>query len=96
MDTSLLGNVKEIGIALVAVIGSGVLLKFYMDRTGKFITDLLAQLQDNRKDYTGFVESNNHLNSERIEASTKVMTEVASALEQHNRILEKLVDRLGR
>lgn len=105
---STLQTAKELGIALVAVLGSGYLLKLAFDRLKEqsivmkhIVDELMIQLQENRKDYSNFVESNNHANSERIEKSTEAMTKVGVAIDTHTKAqdgfiiaLNRLVDRI--
>lgn len=101
MDVSAIAQYKELGIALIAVCGSGFLIKYIIDKNKEVFDVLIEQLKQNRTDYSDFVESNNHGNSERIEKSTQAMVEVAKAIEQHTRtseqhtrILEKLLDKI--
>jgi len=96
MDITQLSNLKELGIALVAVLGSGFLIKYIIDKNKDVFDSLVTQLQENRKDYADFVESNNHNNSERIEKSTEAMVTIANAIEQHTRAVEKLIDKLNK
>lgn len=96
MESTSLLNLKELGIALVAVLGSGFLIKYIIDKNKEVFDVLITQLRENRTDYSNFVETNNHGNTERIEKSTEAMVEVAKAIEQHTRVVEKLVDRLDK
>lgn len=93
MDLSVLSNLKEVGIAIVAVVGAGFLIKYIIDKNKEVFDALIIQLQQNRKDYSEFVESNNHANSERIEKSTEAMVNVARAIEQHTKVVERLLDK---
>jgi geranylgeranyl pyrophosphate synthase len=83
MDLATIQNLKELGIGV-----TGMLILGYI------VYLVLKQLQENRKDYTAFVQSNNHGNTERIVESTKAMTEVANAIQAHTRIIEKLTDKI--
>lgn len=89
-----LQNAKEIGIALTAVVGAGFLIKYIVDKNKEVFDVLIQQLKENRTDYANFVENNNHNNSERIEKSTEAMVNVANAIEQHTRVVEKLLDKV--
>lgn len=87
---------KEIGIALTSVIGAGFLIKYIVDKNIEVFNALIEQLKENRQDYSNFVESNNHQNSERIEKSTEAIVSVSLAIEMHTKAVEKLIDNLDR
>lgn len=90
----ILQSAKEIGIALTAVVGAGFLIKYIVDKNKEVFDALIEQLQQNRNDYSTFVEDNNHNNSIRIEKSTEAMVTVAKAIESHTKVVEKLVAKL--
>ena len=79
-----LSSFKELGIAVVAV---GVI--------GYITLKLLSELSQNRKDYSSFVMDNNHTNTELVKEATATMVEVRNSIETHNRILEKLIDKIN-
>lgn len=91
-----LANAKDIGIALTSVVGAGFLIKYIIDKNKEVFDALIEQLQQNRTDYSAFVESNNHQNSDRIEKSTAAMVTIAGAVEQHTKVLERLMEKLER
>ncbi len=95
-DVSLLSSAKEIGIALTVVLGSGFLIKYIIDKNKEVFDALIEQLKENRTDYSDFVESNNHQNSDRIEKNTETMVKIASAIETHTQAVERLIDRLNK
>lgn len=90
----LLSSFKEIGIALSSIVIFAYIVKYIIDKNQLVFNSLIQQLVQNRIDYTAFVESNNHGNTERIEKSTEAMTKVASSIEAHTRVVEKLLDRM--
>lgn len=79
-----LSSFKELGIAVVAV---GVI--------GWIAWKILLELAENRKDYSAFVMSNNHTNTELVKECTATMVEVKNSIENHNRVLEKLIDKVN-
>lgn len=102
MDLTTLGQLKEIGIALAAVAGFAYITKYTIDKNKEVFDALTAQLKNNQDNYTSFVQTNNHGNTERIEKSTAAMVEVASAIKEstktqeiHNKALERLIDKIG-
>lgn len=103
MDLTNLTTLKELGIAIVSVVAMVYLSKYLVDVLKQVVSDLTTQLKENREDYTNFVETNNHGNTERIEKSTTAMVEVAKSIEMHNRstelhnqILERLIAKLDK
>lgn len=79
-----LSSFKELGIAVVAVAVLG------------YITlQILKELRENRSDYSSFVMSNNHTTTELVKECTLTMVEVKNSIENHNRVLEKLLDKLN-
>lgn len=96
MDTALFSNAKDVGIALTSVVGAGFLIKYIIDKNKEVFDALITQLKENRADYAAFVETNNHQNSDRIEKSTAAMVSVAGAIEQHTKVVERLVEKLDR
>lgn len=85
---------KELGIALTAIIIFAFLIKYIIDKNKQVFDALIDQLSRNRTDYSAFVESNNHQNADRIEKSTEAMVTIAKAIEQHTRVVEKLVEKM--
>lgn len=55
---------------------------------------LIIELRKNRQDYTSFVNENNHQSMEERKENTVAMVKVSQALDNHNKVLEKLIDRL--
>lgn len=96
MDLTTLGQLKEIGIALTAVVASGYITKYVIDKNKEVFDALISQLKDNQKYLSDFVETNNHGNTERIEKSTEAMAKTSEAIGQHTEVLRRLVDKLDR
>lgn len=105
MDLTTLGQLKEIGIALVVVVGCWWLLRDVMksikETTQKTIEankdvfdKLMERMHEQESNYRSYVESNNHQKTEMMEEAVRVMADVGNSIEQHNKILEKLVDKL--
>lgn len=104
MDIS---NFKELGIALSSIIIFAYFVKYIIDSNKEvfksmseankeMFNSLITQLNENRTDYTSFVETNNHGNSDRIEKSTEAMVKVGAAIEGHTAILERLLIKLDK
>lgn len=103
MDLTNLASLKELGIAITAIIIFGYITKYVIDTNKKVFDDLINQLKENRTDYTNFVNENNHQNTERIEKSTEAMVKVTQSIETHNRstelynqVLERLIAKLDK
>lgn len=79
-----LSSLKELGIAVASV---GVL--------GYIAWKLIEELRENRKDYSSFVMSNNHTNTELVRECTATIVEVKNSIENHNKVLERLLDKVG-
>lgn len=91
-----ISSFKDIGIAVAAVVVMGyVVLKIIMNHK-ETTNQLLTQLNENRKDYTAFVSENNHTNTELTRTCTSTMIEVKNSIENHNKVLEKLIDKLDK
>ena len=79
-----LSTLKELGIAGVAIGGM-----IYI------IFRLIKELAKNRKDYCSYVNENNHTTTELVRESTATMVSIKDSIENHNKILEKLLDKLN-
>ena len=90
----ILAELKEVGIAIGSIVVFAYILKYTIDKNKEIFDSLMLQLKENRTDYTKFVEDNNHSNSERIEKSTEAITKVASSIETHTKVLEKILEKL--
>jgi len=75
---------KELGIAVAAVAVMGYIC-----------WQLIKELRENRKDYSSFVMENNHTNTQLVKEATETMTAVKNSIENHNRVLEKLIDKIN-
>lgn len=89
----MLAQLKDIGIALASILVFAYILKYTIDRNKEVFDTIMEQLKQNRADYSQFVETNNHSNSERIEKSTEAMTKIGMSIETHTKILEKLINK---
>lgn len=96
MDVTTLTNLRDLGIAVIAVLAFGYITKYTIDTNKKVFDDLIGQLKSNREDYTNFVETNNHGNTERIEKSTEAMVKVSESIDKHNQVLERLIVKLDK
>lgn len=76
---------KELGIAGISI-GALAFICF----------QLIKQLANARKDYQGFVEDNNHITTELVREATATMVSIKNTIEAHNKISEKLIDRLDK
>lgn len=107
MDLTMLAQLKEIGIALVVVVGCWWLLRDVMNsvktttektiEANKSVFDqLMSRVHEQETNYRSYVESNNHQKTEMMSEAVKVMSDIGNTIEQHNKILEKLVDKLDK
>ncbi len=95
MDLQTLAQIKELGIALVAVLCFAYICKYIIDLNKETSRELNEQLKQNREDYTKFVLENNHHKSDIVEKSTSAMVKVGEAINAHTKAVEKLVDKLS-
>lgn len=95
MDIStLLGQLKEIGIALVSVIGFAYITKLILDKSETSNNKLIDRIDEVQRNYSAFVLENNHNSTDRIEKSTQAMVQVGNVIEAHTKVLERLTDRI--
>jgi len=94
MDVSSISAFKEIGIAIFSVGVVGYILR-------EVILSLREEHKANQAWFMGYVNENNHQKTElvtkvaqNIEKNTMVTFEFTKSIEQHNKIIEKLVDKL--
>ncbi len=83
-----LSEFKELGLAGVTIAGMATVLILITKA-------LLAEIKKAREDYSAFVTSNNHNSTEIMKENVATMVEVKNAMENHNRALEKLIDKLN-
>lgn len=107
MDLTTITQLKEVGIALVVVVGCWWLLRDVMssikDTTQKTIEankdvfdQLMSRMHEQESNYRSYVQENNHQKTEMMSEAVKVMSDIGNTIEQHNKILEKLVDKLDK
>lgn len=107
MELATLSQLKEVGIALAVVAGCWWLLRDVMksvkETTNKTIEankdvfdKLMERMHEQETNYRSYVEANNHQKTEMVTEAVKVMTDIGNTIEQHNKILEKLVDKLNK
>lgn len=89
METSLLQNIKEIGIALASVVMCAYVIKLLVD---KVITPLTKEVETSRSSFASYVESNNHQKTELVKDHTKATVEVGHMIATHTKTMEKLVE----
>jgi len=80
-----LASLKELGIAGIAVVGFAYVC-----------FKLIKELGENRKDYCNFVQTSNHTTTELVKESTATMVSVRASIDNHNQVLEKLLDKLDK
>ena len=78
-----LTSLKELGIAGVSV-GALAWICF----------QLIKQLGEARNNYQSFVQDNNHTTTELVKEATSTLVQVKDCLENHNKVLEKLLDKV--
>jgi len=80
-----LSTLKELGIAGIAI--GGLLYVIFR---------LIKELTENRKDYVCYVNENNHTTTEIVKEQTLTMVSVRNSIEEHNKLLEKLIDKINK
>lgn len=91
---------KELGIAGMTVAGIATLFFFV---TKSLLTEIRIaresyseDIKKAREDYSSFVLSNNHNSTDLMRENIETMVEVKNAMENHNKILEKLLVKLDK
>jgi coenzyme F420-reducing hydrogenase alpha subunit len=91
---------KELGIAGITVAGMATLF-FFVTKA------LLAEIKTAREnysqditkareDYSSFVLSNNHNSTDLMRENIETLVEVKNAMENHNKVLEKLLTKIDK
>lgn len=91
---------KELGIAGVTVAGMATVLFFI---TKSLLTEIKTarecysqDIKKAREDYSSFVLSNNHNSTDLMRENIETLVEVKNAMENHNKVLEKLLVKLDK
>jgi len=91
---------KELGIAGVTVAGMATVLFFI---TKSLLTEIKTarecysqDITKAREDYSSFVLSNNHNSTDLMRENMETLVEVKNAMENHNKVLEKLLDKIDK
>lgn len=92
IDTTTSFPWAEVSIGVGAVFVLYIMVRIF----GSIVNKILAQLDENRKDYTKFVLENNHNNTSRIEKSTEAMVKTSEAIGAHTELLKELVKKLDK
>lgn len=98
---SLIQNIQDFGIGIVALIIFGYIL-YVVIKSNKSVLDMtLENSQKNQEWFLGFVNENNHQKTDMIKEHTEAMIEVKNAIEtntksteMYNRTLEILATKL--
>jgi coenzyme F420-reducing hydrogenase alpha subunit len=91
---------KELGIAGITVAGIATLFFFV---TKALLTEIKTARENYsqditkaREDYSSFVLSNNHNSTDLMRENIETLVEVKNAMENHNKVLEKLLVKLDK
>jgi hypothetical protein len=91
---------KELGIAGITVAGIATLFFFV---TKSLLTEIktarecyLLDIKKAREDYSSFVMSNNHNSTDLMKENIGTLVEVKNAMENHNKVLEKLLVKIDK
>jgi coenzyme F420-reducing hydrogenase alpha subunit len=91
---------KELGIAGITVAGIATLFFFV---TKALLTEIKTARENYsqditkaREDYSSFVLSNNHNSTDLMRENIETLVEVKNAMENHNKVLEKLLAKLDK
>jgi di/tricarboxylate transporter len=95
MEQATLSAFKELGIAIFSVGVVGYLLYRFMSAHAKEMTDARLEREKTQMALMSYIETNNHQKTEMIKEHTQTNVEVRTAIEQHNKLLEKLVDKIN-
>ncbi len=77
-----LSTLKELGIAGVSI-GALAYICF----------KLIKELGEARRNYTSFVQDNNHTTTELVREATATMVEVRNEIVNHNKLLELMINK---
>ena len=85
-------------IIQAGAVGISIALIWLFYKFSGKITDLiktiLAELAESRRNYTSFVQENNHTTTELVKEATATMVQVKDSIETHNEILKIMIDKL--
>jgi coenzyme F420-reducing hydrogenase alpha subunit len=91
---------KELGIAGITVAGIATLFFFV---TKALLTEIKTARENYsqditkaREDYSSFVLSNNHNSTDLMRENIETLVEVKNAMENHNKVLEKLLTKIDK
>lgn len=91
---------KELGIAGITVAGIATLFFFV---TKALLTEIKTarecysqDITKAREDYSSFVLSNNHNSADLMRENIETLVEVKNAMENHNKVLEKLLNKIDK
>ncbi len=76
-------NFKDLGIAGIAI-GALAFICF----------QLIKQLASARDNYENFVKDNNHTTTELVREATATIVQVKNTIENHNKVLEKILEKV--
>lgn len=91
---------KDLGIAGITVAGMGTVLFLI---TKSLLTEIKIarecysqDIKKAREDYSSFVMSNNHNSTDLMKENIEALTEVKNAMENHNKVLERILDKIDK
>lgn len=79
-----IASLKELGIAGVSIATLGY-ISF----------KLIKEVAESRRNYTNFVNDNNHTTTELVKESTAAIVEAKNAIALHNEVLKSYLDKRG-
>ncbi len=94
MDLSTLLPLKELGLPMVAVVGGGWLLWYFIKVHKAELDNSRSERQKLMSDFSAYVESNNHQKTEMIEQHTAATVKAGLAIDANTKAIEKLIDKL--
>lgn len=95
-----LSQFKDLGIAGITVAGMGTVLFLI---TKSLLTEIKISrecysqdIKKAREDYSSFVLSNNHNSTDLMKENIGALVEVKNAMENHNKVLERILDKIDK
>lgn len=90
---TLLGALKEGGIAATAIFAIIYIVRYMTDSHRQEVSAIQAERQATQTAFMAFVEANNHQKTELVQESTKAIVEAKNAISTHTEILKAMASR---
>ncbi len=87
---------KDLGIAGIAVAGLAFVCFQLIKQSDKKDETFTKETSEARLNYQSFVMDNNHTTTDLVRQATATMVEIKNTIETHNKMTEKILERLNK